>query len=165
MTPSNTAFYSAYSAWHNSVFFRYFRLNAFVFYYLQNLFLCKFCGSAPFANIRCPVYKRIGSITGRRIPSQIGQLIVRRVAIIMATIESNRAFSDEGSQNNTANPKNGGFTVLPQKEKESSIFLVCCRFFHVTSFYIPYASSVGNFINRFIPDYRSPSFSHCGVHN
>lgn len=81
----------------------------------------QFGSGASFPAIRCAVLDAVKLIVSRRVPSQIFQSVVPRIAVVVAALHPNRARPNKGSQHQCMRAHDFLFAITPQIHKRARV--------------------------------------------
>lgn len=161
--PSFAGFNSGNSILPNAIFGGYFLLKSIVKPNSSNLLLGKFVRGASLSSIGSPMNHPVRLITSGGVPSQVVDLVVSWVAVVVATLHSFGTWAYKSLQNHPMNFLIGGLVVSPKQNKHprnSAILYKCGWLFKGFGFDVSDISKVGNFVQVFKSKYWFPMFFH-----
>ena len=158
MRPTLAGFNATNLGLPDMVSLRYFGLRPWVVLDGSRLFFGKLGSSASLTSIRGAVFNAVHLIRRCRVPSQVAKVVVRCVAVVMASLASFRARTSKSGQDNSVNLKQLVRIVLPKQQIKSVVSLIMRRLFEATIAHVTDASTVRDIVKPFIPDYWHPVF-------
>lgn len=158
-------FDSRNSVWENAVIRGYFALQAWVCANGQHLRLGELSCRAALSPVRSAMRYAVELIALRRIPTQIRNVVVRGVAIVVAALVPRCGRTDEGEKNQTMDAHHGGFIGLPQQHGLPIRWLFDLRRFQRASLCRSNAPKIRHLVSPFKPYYRKPFFGHASKYH
>jgi hypothetical protein len=158
MSPALPRLNTTNGVFTNAIFSRYFSLKARICADRPNLCLGQFGRSAAFTTIRSAVFGAIQLIVARRIPTKIANVVIPRIAVIVATLHALWSGANKCGQHQRMRLKNFKFVVFPQSQKRAIIKFVFCKNFNSFGFCGTHSAIVRNFVKTFISFNIKPNF-------
>lgn len=158
MSPSFAGLNSADGVGQHAIVRRDVFLQSCVGPYGRNLFFSELGRSTPFPAVASAVFSAVSLVRCCGVPTQIGNVIIKRIAVIVAALQPLRSGANESCQNKSVRLKNFNFVVTPKADKRAVKFLVCGKFFNLASFQSAQSAMVRNLVKVFIPDNWQPAF-------
>ena len=160
MTPTLARFDSRDNAIANSIVRSYFALKSRVCAYRKHLFSGELRSSAAFTSVRSAMDCAVHLVAGRGVPSQITNMVVRRVAIVVAAFVPLRRGAYKREKHQAMHFHQTAFSVFPQHYADA-----VQRFLSLGGdvFARPGRTNppmVGHLIEPFVPNYWKPFFVH-----
>ncbi len=158
MSPTNPSLYSAYDTLADAIIGRYVSLQSSVGTYFKDLRSGEFSCGAPLATVRRSMLNAIHLIGFWCIPSQVINVIISRIAIVMATLRSLRRFTLKCAKHGSADAVDFLLVVLPQLNKWAPIIFINGRCFQFAGLNGNDATDIRNLIERLESRNRPPHF-------
>lgn len=147
----------------NAIFSRYFSLKARICTDRPNLRFSQFGRSASFTAIRGAVFGAIQLVVAGRIPAKIANVVIPRIAVIVATLHALRARASKRSQHQSVRLKNFKFVVSPQTQERAVFNFVFSKHFNFSGLCGANTTMIGHFVKPFITSNIKPRF-HVSPH-
>lgn len=135
----------------------------------QHLCLGQLGRSASLSAIGGAVLDAIQLIIARRVPTQVFKPIVKRIAVVVASLHARWAWANKSLKHRFVRVNNANFVATPKPDKRSAFLSVMRVRFNFASTHISNSPSIRNFVQPLITNYRFPSFhtashaSHMGM--
>jgi hypothetical protein len=156
--PTNPGFDTTYSALQDAVFFGNNALKSSICSDSRNLYLRQLCSSAPLSAIGCAMQNAIMDIRGMSIPTQVFELIVEGVSIIVAAFQALWARTNKGAQNQRGNADIFAFVTPPKKQIVALSFGVISRYLGRSRSQVSHISKIGDLIKVLVSKHGLPFF-------
>lgn len=168
MTPAHAMLNPTDDTLGNAIVSRNLFLLSRVIAYCDCLFGSQFSGPALLASIRRAVLYAIHLIGACRVPSQISQAVIKRVAIVMAGLLSSFWRTNKGEKYEPMDADVFLAIVFPKQHEGSIKPSISCGLFYSPRQDCPDATKIGNVIKPLIANNGSPLFhdssvSMCGI--
>lgn len=115
----------------------------------------------PGWSVRSAMFFFVGGVLNWRIPAKILKAIIRRVAVVMATIHARRAWANESLQDKTMNPCVLANIVLMKRCLNiAATILVRPKYAAAStgSRHAPQSAEITDFVKPFVANYGTPVF-------
>lgn len=123
-----------------------------------NLGLCQFVCTASFATVSRAVQYLVGMVVLTGIPTKIADVIVPRVAVIVAALHAFWAWRNECSQDKGVGLEYLALVCDPQSKKRAAIYFVRALGLDFPSGCGPHSAMIRDFVKTFVPDDCFPVF-------
>ena len=123
-----------------------------------NLGLCQFVCTAPFATVSRAVQYLVGMIVLAGVPTKIADVVIRRVAVIVAALHAVWTGANERSQNQSMRAANLDLVAAPKTEKRAGVTGAYRGLFDPTGYCVSHSAMIRDFVKTFVPDDCFPVF-------
>ncbi len=129
----------------------------------QHLRFGQFSRSASLPSVGGAMFNAIQLIVARSIPSQVFKPIVKRIAIVVASLHARWAWANKSLQHRFVRVNNANFVVTPKPNKRPTFLPVMRIRLNFARTHITNTSSIRNLVQPLITNYRFPNF-HTSSH-
>lgn len=147
--PTFSTFDPAYSAFPNAVISGNQALKPRVCADGSHLFQRQLCGGAAFSAIGSAVQNAVCLIGSGSVPPKVRNVIVPRVAVIMAALHALGSWANKSLQNKRVWPYNFNLVVSPQSKKRAGVRYVAGNRLDFTGFHGANATMIRNLVKTF----------------
>lgn len=158
MTPALASLNSGDGIFQNPVFSGDKTLQSVVGPNRDDLMGFEFCRAASLAAIGCSMQVPVGHVVHMNIPSQIGELVVLGVSVIVATFAAFGRWANEGLKHQSMNAHGFAFITAPEKQHETSSSAIPSWLFFSHRSGVSDIAKIRYIVKTFVANHRFPYF-------